>query len=153
MDTKKFLIAVAVCFLFLVASNYAIHGVWLNPVYEMYKDVWRPMNQQVAKMWVMLVGQFVFAVMFAWVYTRGAEEKNWLGQGIRYGAAVWLLAVVPCTLGEYVVFRVPYRLALTWLGVGLLQTVVLGLVAAYLLPKPRAGVIAGKTAGAPAKPA
>lgn len=146
MDMKKFLLAVVVAFIFLMATNYLVHGVWLNPIYEMYPDSWRPVEQQVAKMWIMWIGHLLYTVMFAWVYTRGAEDKAWVGQGIRYGAIVTLFVVVPCVLGEYVIYRVPYRLALTWMSVGLVQTVVMGLVVAYFLRRPAAAAPAAGAA-------
>lgn len=138
MDMKKFLPAVVVAYLLLMATNYLVHGIWLRPVYDLYENSWRPLEQQVAKMWILWIGQLIFTVMFAWVYTRGVEEKAWIAQGIRYGAVVTLFVVVPYTLSEYVVYRVPYRLALTWMGTGLVQMVLLGLVVAYFLRKPPA---------------
>lgn len=138
MDSKKFLLAVVIAYLFLMVTNYAVHEVWLQPIYDQYEDSWRPLGQRVAKMWIMWIGQLLFTLMFAWVYWRGVEAKAWIGQGIRYGATITLLAAVPAVLNEYVIYRVPYRLALTWMSVSLVQIVVMGLVVAYFLRKPAA---------------
>jgi hypothetical protein len=133
MDMKKFLLAVGVAYVLLIATTYLIHGVWLIPLYRNYLESWRPVEQQVAKGWILLVGRLLYTVMFAWVYVRGAEQKSWIGQGIRYGGVVWLFVGVPSILSTYVLFRVPYQLALMWISVALLQAVLMGLVVAYFL--------------------
>lgn len=133
MDMKKFLLAVAVAYVLLIATTYMIHGVWLIPVYKHHLGSWRPVEQQVAKAWILLAGHLLYTVMFAWVYARGAEKKSWIGQGIRYGGVVWLFVSVPSILGTYVLYRVPYRLALIWMSVALMQAVLMGLVVAYFL--------------------
>lgn len=148
MDTKKFLLAVAVAYALLMATTYLIHGVWLIPLYRNYLESWRPVDQQIAKGWILLIARLLYTVMFAWVYTRGAERKLWIGQGIRYGGVVWLFVGVPSLLGTYVLFRVPYQLALMWIGIALMQAVMMGLVVAYFLrpdaPKPPAAEEARK---------
>jgi len=78
----------------------------------------------------MAVGQFIFTALFAYIYTRGAEKKPWLVQGIRYGILVTLLAVVPMALSEYVVYIVPYQLAIKWMIAGGIQMIILGLIVA-----------------------
>jgi hypothetical protein len=87
------------------------------------------------KRWVIWVGQLIFTVLFAWVYTRGVENKPWLGQGIRYGIIMTLLAVVPAVCTEYVVFPIPYTLALKWMVAGGIELVVLGVVVAAFCRK------------------
>ena len=135
MDWKKFTLAVIVAYLALEGTGFLIHGVWLDPTYRALPDSWREFNQMQQKMWIMWVGDLLFAAMFAYVYTRGAENKPWLGQGIRYGIFIALLAVIPATLGNYVVYRVPYPLAIKWLVTGGLQMVLLGVIVAFILKK------------------
>jgi len=84
----------------------------------------------------MLVGQLIFTIMFAWVYTRGVENKPWVGQGIRYGILMTLLVVVPSACAQYTSYSIPYTLALKWMVGGGVQLVVLGLVVAGFLRKP-----------------
>lgn len=40
------------------------------------------------------LGELLFAIVFAWIYLRGLEDKPGLGQGLRYGFAVALLFAV-----------------------------------------------------------
>ena len=42
-----------------------------------------------------------------WIYSRGAEDKPWLAQGLRFGLAVALLTIVPTYLIYYVVQPMP----------------------------------------------
>lgn len=148
MDMKRFSLAVVVAFAFLIVTTYVVHGIWLRWIYDLYPDSWRPMSQQVAKAWILLAGRLLFTVMFAWVYLRGMEKKSWIGQGIRYGGVIWLLVSVPAILSMYVLFRVPYQLALIWMSVTLIQVVLMGLIVAYLLrpaaPSPAASADAKK---------
>ncbi len=136
MDLKKFLAAVVIGYILLTALGYLIHNVWLRPVYQQYAHVWRPESVLLHKLWVMWVGQFIFTVMFAWVYTHGVENKPWAGQGIRYGILMTLLAVVPVACTEYTIYSIPYTLALKWMAAGGIQLIVLGLVVGWFLRKP-----------------
>ena len=135
MDWKKFILAVVVCFVMLEGTGFLIHGVWLQPIYQQFQDSWREQAQMEQKMWIMWVSDLLFTIMFAYVYTRGMENKPWLGQGIRYGITIALLMTIPVTLGNYVVFRVPYTLALTWMAVGAAQLIVVGVIVAFFLKK------------------
>jgi hypothetical protein len=130
MDVKKYVLAVVVGYVVLLGLGYLIHEVWLMPVYQEYAVVWRPEEIMRHKMWVNWVGQLLFVLVFAWVYTRGVEDKPWVGQGLRYGVAMTLLAVIPAVSTEYVVYPIPYTLALKWMLAGGVQLVVLGLVVA-----------------------
>jgi len=136
VELKKLVPAVVVGYALLLALGYLIHGVWLLPVYRDYAGVWRSETLMMHKRWVMWVGDLIFTVVFAWVYTRNIENKPWPGQGIRYGVLMTLLAVVPAACIQYVVYPIPYALALKWMFTGGVQLIVLGLVVAYFCRKP-----------------
>ncbi len=136
MDLKRLILAIVVGYVVLVGLAYVIHGVWLIPVYEQYATVWRLQEARLERVWIMWVGQLIFTVMFAWIYTRGVENKPWIGQGLRYGVAITLLAVVPAVLSEYVVYPIPYTLALKWIVGGAVQVTVLALIVAGICQKP-----------------
>jgi hypothetical protein len=82
------------------------------------------------RFWAMALGQFFFAAMFAYIYTRGREAKPWLEQGIRYGIVMTFMTVVPYSLSEYTVYIVPYRLVIKWMIAGGIQLLILGLIVA-----------------------
>ena len=85
MDTKKLIAAIVVGYLFMAGAGYLIHEVWLGPLYQQSPDTWRPEDQFRSKMWIMWLADLLFVAMFAYIYTRGVENKPWVGQGIRYG--------------------------------------------------------------------
>ncbi len=136
MDLKKLLAAVVVGYILLMGLGYLIHNVWLMPVYRDYAYVWRSESAMMHKRWVLLVGQLIFTVLFAWIYTRGVENKPWVGQGIRYAILMTLLAVVPAACAQYTVYPIPYTLAVKWMVGGGVQLIVLGLVVAGFCKKP-----------------
>jgi hypothetical protein len=136
MDLKKLAVAVVVGYLVLMVLGYLIHSLWLMPVYRQYAGAWRPADIMMKKRWVMFVGEFIFTVLFAWIYTRGRENKPWVAQGIRYGILMTLLAVVPAACSEYTIYPIPYTLALKWMVGGGVQLIALGLVVAGFCRKP-----------------
>ena len=135
MDWKRFILAVVVSFVVLEGTGFLIHGMWLDPIYRSMPTSWRPFDEMEQKMWIMWIGDLLFATMFCYVYLRGMENKPWLAQGVRYGIIIALLAMIPATLGNYVVFRVTYTLALKWMAAGGVQLVLLGILVAYILKK------------------
>ena len=138
MELKKTVLAIVVGYILLIVLGFLVNSVWLMPVYREHESVWRPAAVMMRKRWVMLVGQLIFTIMFAWVYTRGVENKPWVGQGIRYGILMTLLAVVPSACAQYAIYSIPYTLALKWMVGGGVQLVVLGLVVAGFCRKPAA---------------
>ena len=90
---------------------------------------------------MMLASHFVFGVAFALIYTRGYEDrKPPLGQGLRYGFLMWLATSVPWSLTQCFVYPISESLALSWIGCGLVQCLVIGAAVAMIYrPAPEAG--------------
>jgi hypothetical protein len=135
MSTKKLVLAMVICFLVLIGTDWLIHQVWLMNDYLATPDSWRPLPDMMHKMWVMIVGQAFFAAMFCYIYSRGVEARPWLAQGIRYGILITFFTVIPYSLGEFVVYNVPHMLAVKWMAAGCLQMVILGLIVAGICQK------------------
>jgi hypothetical protein len=135
MDTKKLIGAIVAAYIILMGSNFLIHDVWLMPDYTATPGSWRPIADMQHKMWVMWLGQLLFTIMFAYIYTRGVEAKPWVGQGVRYGILITLFTVIPYSLSEYVIYRVPHILAVKWMIAGAVEIIVLGLVVAGICKK------------------
>lgn len=133
---KKLIIAAVVAYVWLMLTNFLIHGLWLMSEYAAIPDTWRPMAQMQQKMWIMWVGQLIFAAMFAYIYKRGAEKKPWAGQGLRYGILTTFFTVIPYSLTEYVIYRVPHMLAVKWMCAGAVQLILAGLLVAAIQKEP-----------------
>jgi hypothetical protein len=127
---KKLLLAIVAAYVVLMLTNYLVHQVWLLSDYAAIPASHRSTAGILHRFWAMALGQFFFAALFAYIYTRGAEKKPWLEQGIRYGILVAFLTVIPTALGEYVVYIVPYQLAIKWMIAGGIQLILLGLIVA-----------------------
>jgi hypothetical protein len=127
---KKLLLAIGAAYVVLMLTNYLVHQVWLMSDYAAIPASHRSPAGILHRFWALAVGQFFFAALFAYIYTRGAEKKPWLAQGIRYGILIAFLTVIPTALNEYVVYIVPYRLAIKWMIAGGMQLILLGLVVA-----------------------
>jgi hypothetical protein len=127
---KKLLLAIVAAYIVLMLTNYLVHEIWLMSDYAAIPLSHRSPAGIMHRFWAMAVGQFIFAALFAYIYTRGAEKKPWIVQGIRYGILVAFLVVIPTALSEYVVYIVPYMLAIKWMIAGGIQMAILGLVVA-----------------------
>jgi hypothetical protein len=134
MDIKKMALAIVVAYAVLQGTEFLIHVIWLAPVYAAL-DAWRAAPQMEAKMWIMWVGSFLMTVMFTYIYVRGMENKPWLEQGIRFGIVIALFAAIPFTLNNYVLYRVPYTLAIKWMIAGSLQAILMGVIVAFFFRK------------------
>jgi hypothetical protein len=127
---KKLVLAIVAAYIVLMLTNYLIHSVWLAGDYAAIPDSHRSISGIMRHFWIMAIGQFFFAAMFAYIYTRGRERKHWLVQGIRYGIIMTGMTVIPYSLSEYVVYIVPYQLAIKWMLAGLIQLIILGVLVA-----------------------
>ena len=127
---KKLVLATAAAYILLMGTNYLVHEIWLMPDYDAIPLSHRSPEGIQHRFWAMALGQLFFAALFAYIYTRGAEKKPWLVQGVRYGIVITFLTVVPYSLSEYVVYIVPYMLAIKWMVAGGIQLMLLGVVVA-----------------------
>lgn len=140
MNTKKFWTAVIAVFVILEITNYLVHGVILNSVYasEEVKQFFRPMEEMVSKMWVMWVADFVWSFFFVFIFVKGYQNKG-IMEGVRYGIYIGLFFSFVYAYGSYVMYPLPYYLIFEWFVIGLMQSVLLGIVAA-LIYKPKESV-------------
>jgi len=139
VETKRLVIAIVVLFVILMVAGMVIHGYCLASTYDAMRAngfSFRSMQDLRHKMWIVWVSDLLYAILFAWIYTRGREDKPWVGQGIRYGVVMSLFTIVPQTLNEYVVYLIPHRLAIHWILAGFITIVIMGLAVAGICKKP-----------------
>jgi hypothetical protein len=135
---KKLVLATVAGYIALMATNYLVHSVLLMSDYAAIPGSHRTPEGMMHRFWAMLIGQFFFAALFAYIYQRGAEAKPWLPQGIRYAVLVTFLTVVPYSLSDYVVYIVPYQLVIKWMIAGAIQLAIMGVIVAGIYQNPRA---------------
>jgi hypothetical protein len=79
-----------------------------------------------------LLFSLTFAAALVWIYSQGRSNRSWLGQGIRYGVAIWAISQVPLYLTNYVIEPWPGMFVTKILAWELIASVVLGVVIAAL---------------------
>ena len=138
MDVKKLTGAALAAFVILFVAGFLVHGVWLGSTYQQMRDggfSFRPENVMRQKLWIILMSDCLYSILFVWVYAKGREQKSWIGQGFRYGILMTLLTAVPAALNEYAVYNLPHILVIEWMIAGLITLTLMGLAVAMLLSK------------------
>lgn len=137
MQRKAFWLPAIVAFAVLAVLDFVIHSLILRGDYATTGLVRSPVNVP-----LILVGEFVFAVLFTWIYTKGYEpSKPPVGQGVRYGLALGLLYWGAGSLIHLAVIPVSGALAVKWIVFGVIEMAIVGAVVASLY-KPAAEVAA-----------
>ena len=133
---KKMGLTIIVVFLVFTVLNFVVHGVLLAPVYQQTPHLLRAEQDANQHMLFMLLGFLVFSVAFVWIYARGLEAKPWLGQGLRYGLAVWLIASVSRYLIYFAIQPWSGAVVALQIGLELIMMILLGVTTAALYRKP-----------------
>lgn len=125
MTLAKFLLRTVVTAVVTFALGYVGHQLLLGRDYVAIEPIMRSKTDMMAHMPFALINCLVFSAAFVWIYAQGRSAKPWLGQGLRFGIAVWALASVPLYITNYVIEP--------WPGMFVAKIVVWELVAAILL--------------------
>ena len=129
---RKFWIALIAVFVVWMAGDFVVHGVLLHDDYGALPQLYRSEADSQPYFPLMLFAHLMMAGAFVWIYSRGRENRPWLGQGLRFGLAVALLSVVPGYLIYFVVQPLPGAVVCKQIfGDGVLMLVV-GAVTAFL---------------------
>ena len=134
MNTKRFLTAAIAIFFVNQLTDPLIHSLLLGKTYETLSHVWRPDIS--SKMWVMVLTSFCFAFLFTFIFIRGYKGTGFM-EGLRFGIMIGLLMNGIAVLQQYVIYPVPFYLAVIWFWCGMLQYSLYGVLAA-LIYKPQA---------------
>ncbi len=127
---KKIVFAVFVGFVVQLGGLFLIHSVLLRQDYLDTAALWRPREAQIMRVWAMLLAVLIYVIGAVLIYVRGVEQKPWMGQGIRFGILLALVAVVYGSLSGWVILPIPHMLAMKWILSESLLSVVFGLAVA-----------------------
>jgi hypothetical protein len=130
MNIKKAIPTAIVVFIVANVFGFLIHAVLLKADYLPIAGYYRPMGQE--KMLFISLAYLGFAIGSVWVYAKGFENKSWLGQGIRFGIAMWLILAVPSFLIAYAVQPVPTMLMVKQVLFEGVDKILLGILTAAL---------------------
>jgi hypothetical protein len=135
---KRFIVAWVVLFVLWMIEGMLVHGMLLGPEYQKLPQLFRSEADAQGYFGWMILAHVLVSGAFVWIYVRGiAPDKPWLGQGVRYGAAVALLTVVPTYTIYYAVQPLPGALVVRQIVFDVIGLLVFGIVVAWLYrPKP-----------------
>jgi len=135
MNWKRYAIAVAAVFVVILASGFVVHGTLLSEDYRALGPIMRSEEDAMSHLPYMLLAQLLMALAIVWIYAKGVEPKPWLGQGVRFGLALWVLTGVAIYLIYYAVEPLPSSLVVKQIVYGLLEGVPAGIVVAAIYRK------------------
>jgi drug/metabolite transporter (DMT)-like permease len=127
----RFVVSVVVLAIVSMLLGFVVHGVLLAGDYaKLVPNMFRTPEDSEHYMGYMIAQNIFFAIGFTWIYRHGREGKPWLGQGLRFGAAVAVMTTVPMFLIYYAVQPTPGDLVVKQIVFDSIAMLVMGLVAA-----------------------
>lgn len=130
---RKFWISGVVAFVAFYMLSFVVHEWILGDQYRQLPQLFRSEDTMLSYMPFMMLAQLLMAFAFVWIYRQGiAPGAPWLQQGIRYGVAASLFAVVPMYLIYYALQPWPGMLVLMQILLQTTATVIVGIVVAWL---------------------
>ncbi len=127
VNRKRLVMTVFAVFVFIFISDFVIHGVILSDTYKQTASLWRPEQEMHSYMLWMMIGQFLVAKFFSTLFARGYEGGGAM-EGFRFGVLASPLLVAPSFV-SYAVTPMPQFLLWAWVGLGLIQGLLAGVVA------------------------
>ena len=134
---RQFVISVVAMFVVLMLLGFSVHGFWLAGDYAALTGMYRGAEDGQAYFHWMIIAHVVMAVGLTWIYRQGCNDSAWLGQGLRFGLAVAVLASIPHFLIYYAVQPTPGMLVVKQI-IGDTISMLLAGVAVAALNRPRA---------------
>ncbi len=131
---KKFLMTFLAVYIAMNILNFVIHVGLLGAIYQTdaVAKIMRPAAD--AMVWVHFVTALVFSYFFTLIFSKGYLGKG-IGEGLRYGFYVGMMVAIPMAYDSYAVYPIPYALAIQWFCYGLIQYIILGVIAALVYGK------------------
>jgi hypothetical protein len=131
MTMTRMIVAVIVVWILSIAFGTVIHAVLLQADYNQVAQLYRT----APNLPMIFAGYLAFAIGAVWLYSHGVEDRPWLGQGLRFGLAVWLVLSVTSFLIEYATQPVPEMLVAKQIGYELINKLILGVATAAIIRK------------------
>ena len=133
MNVKRFLLASLAVFVSMQILDFLIHMVLLAEDYQLTVSIWRA--DMMDTFWIMYITGALLSLLFVFIFAKGYQGKGVL-EGIRYGLLMGVLLMVIGSLNQYVIYPVPFNIVVKWIIFGLIEFMILGVVAA-LIYKPK----------------
>src|SRR5579863_10136522 len=105
MPLSRLILAVVVIFVLSSVLGNIVHAILLHDDYAALPLVFLSAKQ--ADFTLILLSELAFAVGSVWIYTHGVEDQPWLAQGVRFGAAMWMVTSLPMYLLAHATQPIP----------------------------------------------
>ncbi|MBK9294790.1 MAG: hypothetical protein IPM57_10180 [Oligoflexia bacterium] len=122
-----------ITFILVFITDFIIHGMILKGTYAATASLWRPEADMSHFFPFMLSGQIIVAVFFAIIFTHGYKGKG-IKEGVHYGLLMGSLWAGQ-NLIMYAVLPYPLSLTLSWIFLGYIQTIFIGVLLTKLVKK------------------
>jgi hypothetical protein len=129
---KFFFMAWAAIFIAWMIGDFVVHGMLLHADYAKLQNLFRPEAESQQYFPLMILAHVIMASAFVWIYSRGAEAKPWLSQGMGFGLAIALLMVVPTYTIYYVVQPMPGVHVFKQIAFAAILLLILGAIVAFI---------------------
>ena len=130
--SKKFWLAFIAVFVTAEIVNFLVNGLLLMQDWQATQNLWR--SNMMSYMWVFHVLMVIGAFFFTFIFAKGYEGKGVM-EGVRYGLYIGIWLSMGMAYGTYAMIAMPYGLALKWFLYGIVQYVIMGIVAAMVYGK------------------
>jgi hypothetical protein len=126
VDKKKYILGSMAVFVAYMAFDYLVNAGILRSTYESepLRKLWRP--DYAEKMWILWLVNVVWSFLFSLIYIKGYEGRGGMMEGVRFGFWMGLFVAVPMAFAQYVIYPIPFFLAVQWFVFGTIQTVICG---------------------------
>ena len=133
MNKKKFWIAFIVIFIVYEITNIVVHVLILGSTYksEEIVPIFRTEEILNSTSWIRLFTEVVWSFFFTFIFVKGYENKG-IMEGVKFGIYIGLFYSFVWAYQSYWMYPLPYSLALQWFIFGLLQCILLGILAAII---------------------
>ena len=128
--SKRALLSVVALFVVAMALGFVVHGLLLASDYGQLPNLMRTQAEAGAHFPFMILAHVLMAIGLTWIYRRGREDKPWLGQGVRFGLGVAVMATIPMYLIYHAVCPFPLSLVAKQIAFDTAAAVLLGITAA-----------------------
>jgi hypothetical protein len=126
VDKKKYVLGSIVVFAAYMVFDYLVYQGILRGTYESepLRKLWRP--DIADKMWILWLVNVAWSFLFSLIYIKGYEGRGGMMEGVRFGFWIGLFVAGPMAFAQYVVYPIPFFLAVQWFIFGTVQTVICG---------------------------
>ena len=132
LSLGKFLLRTVVVAVTMFALGYVGHQLLLGRDYVAIEPIMRNKPDMMTHMPFALISSLSFSAAFVWIYSHGQSTKPWIGQGLRFGVAIWAISAVPLYLTNYTIEPWPGMFVTKILAWEFVAMATLGLVIAGL---------------------